>query len=124
MGYVMRTHFENVSLPLYQHMFLMDNWHLLWYAAIAVIAFNWRRLLQANVAPATVTVLAALGLVVVVFFYSTAAGGVDEESLLNRFLLHLVPALSFYLVLIASKRQQQTPDNPVAPAAAAAAPSA
>ena len=121
MGYVLRMHFENVSLPLYQHMFLMDNWHLLWYAAIAVIAFNCRRLLEANVAPATVTMLAALGLVVVVFFYSTAAGGVDEESLVNRFLLHLVPALSFYLVLIASKRQQQAPG--VGPAAAAAAPS-
>jgi hypothetical protein len=119
LGYTLRTHFENVSLPIYQHMFLMDNWHLLWYAAIAVIAFNGRRLLDANVAPATVTMFAALGFVVVVFFYSSAAGGVDEESLLNRFLLHLVPALSFYLVLIASKRQQQTPDNALGAAAAA-----
>jgi hypothetical protein len=119
LGYTLRTHFENVSLPVYQHMFLMDNWHLLWYATIAVIAFNGRRLLDANVAPATVTMLAALGFVVVVFFYSSAAGGVDEESLLNRFLLHLVPALSFYLVLIASKRRQQTPDNALGAAAAA-----
>ena len=124
MGYVLRTHFENVSLPVYQHMFVMDNWHLLWYAAIAMIAFNWRRLLQADVAPATVMMLAALGLVVVVFFYSTAAGGVDEESLLNRFLLQLVPALSFYLVLISTKPVQPTPNNAVGPVAAAAAPSA
>jgi len=68
--------------------------------------------------------LAALGLVVVVFFYSTAAGGVDEESLLNRFLLQLVPALSFYLVLISTKPVQPTPNNAVGPVAAAAAPSA
>ena len=120
MGYVLSARFENVTLPIYQHMFVMDNWHLLWYAAIAVIAFNWRRLLQTNIAPATVTILAGVALVVVVFFYSSAAGGVDEESLLNRFLLQLVPALSFYLALIASKRPQQMPDNGVGPAGAAA----
>ena len=121
MGYVLSARFENVTLPIYQHMFVMDNWHLLWYAAIAVIAFNWRRLLQTNIASATVTILAGVALVVVVFFYSSAAGGVDEESLLNRFLLQLVPALSFYLALIASKRPQPMPDNGVAPAGAAAA---
>ena len=121
MGYVLSARFENVTLPIYQHMFVMDNWHLLWYAAIAVIAFNWRRLLQTNIAPATVTILAGVALVVVVFFYSSAAGGVDEESLLNRFLLQLVPALSFYLALIASKRPQPMPDNGVEPARAAAA---
>jgi hypothetical protein len=44
--------------------------------------------------------LAATGFVVVVFFFSTAAVGVDEETLLNRFLLHAVPALLFYLALI------------------------
>jgi hypothetical protein len=122
MGYVLRAHFENVTLPIYQHMFLMDNWHLLWYAAIAVIGFNWRLLLQANVAPATVTMLAALGLIVVVFFYSSATGGVDEESLLNRFLLHLVPALSFYLLLILGERQRRTVGVDMAPGGAVARP--
>ncbi len=119
MGYALHAHFENVTLPIYQHLFLMDNWHLFWYAAIAVIAFNWRRLLQASVAPLTVMIAAALGVVGVVFFYTSAAGGVDEESLLNRFVLQLVPALWFYVVLIASKGRE-TSDSPVEPVAAPA----
>jgi hypothetical protein len=120
MGYVVRAQFEHVMLPIYQHLFLMDNWHLLWYAAIAVIAFNWRLLLQANFAAVTVTMLAALGFVSVVFFYSSAASAVVDESLLNRFLLHLAPALAFFLVLLLQERDRRLFGAPNEPAAAAA----
>ncbi len=123
MGYVVRAQFEHTMLPIYQHLFLMDNWHLLWYAAIAVIAFNWRLLLKANFAAVTVTMLAALGFVGVVFFYSSAGTAVVDESLLNRFLLQLVPALSFYLMLLLSQRQQRgTLASGVGPAGAATHP--
>ena len=100
MGYVLRTKLENVTLPVYQHLFVMDNWHLLWYAALALIVLKARVLLGRTLAPMTATMLAAGGFIVVVFFFSTAAVGVDEETLLNRFLLQAVPALFFYLVLI------------------------
>ncbi len=46
-------------------------------------------------APMSVTMLGAFAFVFVVFFYSSAAGGVDDETLVNRLLLHLVPALGF-----------------------------
>jgi glucose-6-phosphate-specific signal transduction histidine kinase len=98
--YLLRTRFEDVSLPLAQHLFVMDNWHLLWYAAIAVIALRWRLLLQDEFAPMTLTMLGGCAFVFVVFFYSSASGGVDDESLVNRLLLHLVPALAYYLSLL------------------------
>jgi hypothetical protein len=101
--YLLRTRFEDVSLPLAQHMFVMDNWHLLWYAAIAVVALRWRVLLREDFAPMTVTMLGGCAFVFVVFFYSSASGGVDDESLVNRLLLHLVPALAFYLSLLLLK---------------------
>lgn len=101
--YVLRTRAENVSLPLAQHMFVMDNWHLLWYAAIAVIGWRWRRLLRKDFAPMTVTMLGACAFVTVVFFFSGASGGIDDESLVNRLLLHMVPALAFYLTLLVLK---------------------
>jgi hypothetical protein len=82
----------------------MDNWHLLWYATIVMLAANYRTLLAPEMAPMTVTMLGAFALVFVVFFYSSAAGGVDNESLVNRLPLHLVPALVFYLVLLWHKR--------------------
>jgi hypothetical protein len=70
----------------------------------------------------TVTMLAATGLVIVVFYFSNAAGGVDEENLLNRFLLHAVPALAFYLVLILRERERQAPDTEIASPAVPAEP--
>ena len=87
MRFTLYTRPANVTLQLFQHLFVMDNWHLLWYAAIVLIAVNARLLFGTTLAPMTVTMLAAVGFVVVVFFFSNAAGGVDEESLLNRFLL-------------------------------------
>jgi hypothetical protein len=57
----------------------------------------------------TVTMLSAAGVVVIVFFFSIASGGVDDESLINRLLLHIVPALVFYLALILRERSRRTP---------------
>lgn len=99
-GYVLRTHFTNVTQPLAEHLFVMDNWHLLWYAAIATFALSYRRLFSRELAPMTVTMLGAFSFVAIVFYYSSAAGGVADESLVNRLPLHLTPALLFYLLLL------------------------
>jgi len=107
-GYRLRTRFANVSQPLLEHLLVMDNWHLLWYATVAMVVANYRRLLGARLAPMSVTMLGAFAFVFVVFFYSSAAGGVDEESLVNRLPLHLVPALAFYLVLLWRTRQRSS----------------
>jgi hypothetical protein len=107
-GYRLRTRFANVSQPVFEHLLLMDNWHLLWYATIATVVANYRKLLAAELAPMSVTMLGAFAFVFVVFFYSSAAGGVDEESLVNRLPLHLVPALAFYLVLLWRTRPRLT----------------
>ena len=113
-NYVFRTHFANVWYPLYQHMFVMDNWHLLWYAAIALVAVNYRYLLEDPLAPMTVTMLSAAGIAIVTFFFSSASGGVDDESLVNRLLLHLVPTLVFYLALILRDRARRVANGTAA----------
>ncbi|MEO5700697.1 MAG: hypothetical protein ABIR61_09405 [Casimicrobiaceae bacterium] len=99
-GYTLLTQFTNVSLPVVQHMFVMDNWHLFWYACVACIVWQWQRLLESTVAPMSVAMLGGIAFVAVVFFFSNAGGGVDDETLVNRLLLHLVPALAFYLLLL------------------------
>ena len=107
-GYTLRTHFENVSQPLYEHLFVMDNWHLLWYATAALIVVSYRLLLEEALAPMTATMLAVAGVVIVAFFFSSASGGADDESLINRLLLHIVPTLVFYLALILRERSRRT----------------
>lgn len=100
LGYVLETRFRNVSLPLLQHMFVMDNWHLLWYVVVATLAFHARRLFAPQFAPMTATMLAGWGFVFVVFFFSNASGGVDDETLVNRLPFHFVPALAYYLAVL------------------------
>jgi hypothetical protein len=100
LGYALRTRFSNVSRPMFEHYFEMDNWHLLWYLTLVVIALRWRVLFTAALAPMTVTLLGAFAFVFVVFFYSNAALGVADETLVNRLPLHLAPALAFYLALL------------------------
>jgi hypothetical protein len=100
LGYTLRTEFTNVSRPMFEHYFEMDNWHLLWYLALAVLALRWRQVFSTALAPMTVTMLGGFAFVFVVFFYSSAAFGVADETLVNRLPLHMVPALAFYLAFL------------------------
>ena len=100
LGYALRTRFSNVSRPMFEHYFEMDNWHLLFYLTLVMIALRWRMLVSVAMAPMTVTMLGAFAFVFVVFFFSNAAMGVAEETLVNRLPLHLAPALAFYLALL------------------------
>jgi hypothetical protein len=121
LGYTLQTEFSNVSWPVVQHLFEMDNWHLFWYLALLVIVLRRHVLFTGAAAPSTVTMLGACAFVFVVFFYSDAAGGVEDQSLVNRLPLHLVPALAFYLVLIWRQAPKPAAVAAVAPAPPAAA---
>ena len=112
-GYTLRARFVDVSTPVYEHLFVMDYWHLLWYAAVAVIAVHARALFGDRLAPMSVTMLAALAFVGAVFFFGTAAGAVEDETVTHRLLLHTVPALVFYLALILRSRQPLANGEPL-----------
>ena len=109
LDFVLFTRFENVSPQIYEHLFVMDNWHLLWYAAVAVLVVNARLIVGPTLAPMTVTMLAAFTFVFVLFYFSSAAGGVKDDSLTNRMPLQIVIAFLFYLALILSERASQHP---------------
>jgi hypothetical protein len=63
LGYTLHTRFVDVSSSVYEHMFVMDNWHLLWYAIVAVVAVRARTLFGETLAPMSLTVLAGLAFV-------------------------------------------------------------
>jgi hypothetical protein len=116
LGYTLRTKFSNVWRPLFEHFFEMDNWHLLWYLVLAVIALRWRTVFSAATAPMTVTMLGGFAFVFIVFFYSSAAFGVADETLVNRLPLHMVPALAFYLAFLWRQAPQHAAGGNAAPA--------
>ncbi len=100
MGYALRTKPVNVLPSLRDHLLVLDNWHLAWYAIAAVAAWRWRLLLTPRIAPLTFTMLAGLGLIVVVYFFTPAALGVANETLINRMPLHFVPAAAYYALVL------------------------
>ena len=106
LGYTVMRNAAPVWFPTFEHMFVMDNWHLLWYAAAAVIVWNARLLFGERLAPMTVTIGVAAAFVFIVYAYSNASVGVSGENLVNRFMLHAVPALAFYLVAIVRERER------------------
>jgi hypothetical protein len=115
LGYTLRTEFSNVWRPLFEHIFEMDNWHLLWYLAPVVVALRRRALFSVSVAPMTVTMLDAFAFVFIVFFYSSATFGVADETLVNRLPLHMVPALAFYLAFLWRQAPQRAAGGESAP---------
>jgi len=114
LDFVLFTRFENVSPQIYEHLFVMDNWHLLWYAAVAVLVVNARLIVGPALAPMTVTMLAAFAFVFVLFYFSSATGGVKDDSLTNRMPLQIVTAFLFYLALILRERASQHPTKTAA----------
>jgi hypothetical protein len=106
LGYPVRMKLVDVESTIVEHTLVMDNWHLFWYAVVAIVGWNARRLLNPGLAPMTATMAAGAGFVVIVYCFSGAAAGVAQENLVNRFLLQTVPALAFYLVAILREREQ------------------
>ena len=104
---------------LAQSFFLLGNWHLLWYAAIAVAVLAWRQLFTPALAPLTLTVAAGLTFLFFVFAYTTASAYISDQTTVNRAALHMAPLVVVFVVLgwQAFARRWAQLHPPAAPAA-------
>jgi hypothetical protein len=100
LGYGLYNRPVDVIGTVVEHVYAIDNWHLAGYLLPAIVLLRWRTLLSPRIAPLTMTMVAAMGLVGIVFFFSTAAIGVADETLVNRLPLHCAPALVFYAMVL------------------------
>lgn len=100
LGYTIHTEFSPVGEPILRNMFVMDNWHLFWYVFIALWLLALTRLLSAPLRVMTVLVLTDFYFLAIVFFLSPAHVWVADFSTLNRALLHIVPMLMFYMMVL------------------------
>ena len=109
---------------LAQSFFLLGNWHLLWYAAVAVALFAWRQLLAPGLAALTLTVAAGLTFLFFVFAYTTASAYVSDQTTVNRAALHLAPLVVVFVVLgwQAFARRWDEAHPPAPPAASPSTP--
>lgn len=79
--------------------FLLGNWNILWYAALAVAALAWRSLLAPKLAPLTTILIAGLLFLFVVFGFTTASYYITDQTTVNRATLHLAPLVVVFVIL-------------------------
>ena len=105
--------------------FLYANWHLLWFAALAVAILGARSLLRGDAAPFTVTLGLGLLFLLFGFAFTNASTWVDDQSTVNRATLHLAPLVVVWMLLVYrdwAARQALPSASPAADAADAGAP--
>ncbi len=94
--------------------FLLDNYHLVWYMAVAALICWWRAAITMPLRPATTLIAAGAAFLVVSFFFTNSAEWWGDYGSINRATLHLVPALIFYLFLLS--RSSLSPSTKTLPA--------
>src|SRR5205807_2206093 len=58
LGYHLHLDFAPPWLGMFESMFLLGNWHLLWYAILVVAVVGWREIVSRPIAPLSATVAA------------------------------------------------------------------
>jgi hypothetical protein len=89
--------FHPVWRPVFEHAWLLANWHLLWYLVPALIAVAMPRIAKSRLMLAmTAATAVGFGFLVVVFFFTRAYAFAVDGTTINRALMHVVPVALFY----------------------------
>ena len=99
-GYHVYLRFAADWQPFWQNMMVMENWHLLWYLVVAALVLSFPRLLAPSFRSMTVLLLTAVSFLAVVFFFTQAQAWAEDYTTINRALLHIVPMLLFYVMVL------------------------
>ena len=121
MGYQLHLEFAPDWDALANSFFLYDNWHLLWYGALAAAVLGRRQLLAPQVAPLTMVVAGGAIFIAFVLLFTNARDWLSDQSTVNRATLHLAPLVALWM-LVVFRAWTETLRVPVVPPAPAAAP--
>jgi len=94
--------------------FLYDNWHLLWYGAVAVALLGRRQLLAPQVAPLTAVVAGGVLFLMFVLLFTNARAWVSDQTTVNRATLHLAPLTIIWMLVVFRAWAQARRDASVA----------
>lgn len=121
LGYRLHLDFAPAWQALADSLFLLGNWHLLWYAMIVVAIVAWRDVRSPTLAPLAVVLAAGLVFLLVAFSFTNARNWVTEQTTVNRAVLHIAPlALVFTLLAVRAWFARRTSAGAIQPAAVAA----
>ena len=100
LGYSLKFAYTPVWLPLWDNLAVLDNWHLLFYLVAAALLLSLPRLFAPAYRAMTMLVVAALVFVLTIFFFTHVSAWIEDYTVINRALLHLVPMLLFYVMVL------------------------
>ncbi len=100
MGYRLHLDFAPAWDALAASFFLYDNWHLLWYGAVAVALLGRRQLLAPSVAPLTFVVAGGVIFIGFVLSFTNARDWVADQSTVNRATLHVAPLMVIWMLVV------------------------
>ena len=85
-----------------ERLFLLGNWNLLWYAAVAAVACCWREIAAPPLRTLSLIVAAGIAYALVLVAFPAARVWFGEPATVNRALLVVAPLTAIVLVLAAS----------------------
>ena len=100
LGYRLHLDFAPAWQALVASLFLLGNWHLAWYAAIAATMIGWKELRAPALASLSVTVGGGALFLLVAFAFTNARNWVSDQTTINRALLHLAPLALVWTMLV------------------------
>ncbi len=99
LNYRLHLDFDPSWRAILETHFLLSNWNLLWYGALAAVFLGGRRLVSDELAPVTAVVAADAVFLFVVFSFTNARDWVTEQTTINRATLHAAPVACAFVVL-------------------------
>ena len=100
LGYTVHLTFEPAWSALRDSFFMLGNWHLLWYAVVAVAILGRREAAAPPLQPFTMLVAAGAAFLLVVFGVTNARDWVADQTTVNRAALHLAPLAALWALAV------------------------
>ena len=97
---------------------LLGNWHLLWYAVVALAIVGARRLMRPPLSALAAVLVPGLAFLFVAYAFTRAPAWIVDPGSINRTTLHLAPLLVYVCVLLWRELTVRVAPRPGAPAAA------
>ena len=98
-NYRLHLDFDPAWAALGESLFLLGNWHLLWYGALATIVLARRDLVAPALLPLTLIVGSGALFLFFAFGFTNAREWVTDQSTVNRATLHFAPVVVVFTVL-------------------------
>jgi len=98
-NYRLHLEFDPAWATLGESFFVLGNWHLLWFGALAAALLARRQLVAPALLPLTFVIAAGALFLFVALAFTDARAWVTDQSTVNRATLHFAPIVTVFMLL-------------------------